>query len=67
MEVASVAGLLEECQCCYDTICFREDMIQCKSDHGYCRECVARGASVAIGNGRTIIECLGHCSEEIGW
>lgn len=33
----------------------------------YCKECISRGTSVAIGDGKTIIECLGHCSEEIGW
>ena len=66
-EVARVAGLLEECQCCYSTDCVREDITQCKSGHCYCKECVARGASVAIGDGKTIIECLGHCREEIGW
>ena len=67
VEAARAAGLLEECQCCYSTDCLREDMVQCKGGHCYCKECVARGASVAIGDGKTIIECLGHCSEEIGW
>ena len=67
VETARKEGLLEECQCCYSTDCLREDMIQCKGGHCYCKECVARGASVAIGDGKTIIECLGHCSEEIGW
>ena len=28
VEVARVAGLLEECQCCYSTDCLKEDMIQ---------------------------------------
>ena len=42
-------------------------MIQCKSGHLYCKECITRGASVAIGDGKTVIECLGHCQEEIVW
>jgi hypothetical protein len=67
VEEARAAGALEECQCCYSPDCLREDMVQCKSGHCYCKECVARGCSVAIGDGKTIIECLGHCSEEIGW
>lgn len=29
--------------------------------------CPARGCSVAVGDGKTVIECLGHCKEEIGW
>ena len=58
VEAASVVGLLEECYCCYSTDCLIEDMIQCKSGHRYCKDCVTRGASVAIGDGRTIIGCL---------
>ena len=67
VEAARAAGSLEECGCCYHPDCLVEDMVQCKGGHYYCKECVARGASVAIGDGKTIIECLGHCSEEIGW
>jgi len=67
IEEARAAGLLKECQCCYVDDCLEIDMIVCKTGHMYCKECVSRGASVAIGDGKTVIECLGQCSAEISW
>ena len=67
IEAAKLLGNLKECLCCYSSDCLSEDMIQCKGGHLYCKECIMRGASVAIGDGKTVIECLGHCKEEIVW
>ena len=67
IEEAKRQGLLQECLCCYSDDCLPEDMISCKGGHVYCRDCIARGTDVAIGDGKTVIECLGHCKEEIGW
>jgi len=67
VEAARLREELVECKCCYSPDCLAEDMIQCKGGHMYCKECISRGTSVAIGDGKTIIECLGHCAEEIGW
>ena len=67
IEEAKRLGLLQECLCCYSDDCLPEDMISCKGGHVYCRDCIARGTDVAIGDGKTVIECLGHCKEEIGW
>ena len=67
IEDAKRLGHLQECLCCYSDDCLPEDMISCKGGHVYCRECIARGTDVAIGDGKTVIECLGHCKEEIGW
>ena len=67
VEEAERQGKLQECLCCYSDDCLPEDMISCKSGHVYCRDCIARGTDVAIGEGKTVIECLGHCKEEIGW
>jgi len=64
---AKAAGQLKECLCCYNDECLEEEMILCNSNHMYCKECVARGANVAIGDGKTIIQCLGQCDEEISW
>ena len=66
IEAAKLLGNLQECLCCYSSDCLVEDMISCKGGHLYCRECISRGAAVAIGDGKTVIECLGHCQEEIG-
>ena len=63
---AQQAGQLVECLCCYDEY-LPDDMIPCKSGHMFCRECVTRGTNVAVGDGKTIIECLGQCKEEIQW
>merc|ERR1719318_1631074 len=67
VEAARERGELVECKCCYSSDCLADDMVQCKGGHMYCKECISRGTSVAIGDGKTIIECLGHCQEEIGW
>jgi len=67
VEAARLLDDLEECECCYSPDCLSEDMIKCQGGHLYCKECISRGTSVAIGDGKTIIECLGHCAEEIGW
>ena len=37
VSAARAAGSLEECGCCYSPDCLREDMIQCKGGHCYCR------------------------------
>ena len=67
IEAAKLLGNLQECLCCYSADCLPDDMIPCKAGHLYCRDCISRGTSVAIGDGKTVIECLGHCQEEIGW
>jgi len=67
IEDAKRLGHLQECLCCYSDDCLPEDMISCKGGHVYCRECIARGTDLAIRDGKTVIECLGHCKEEIGW
>ena len=67
VEEAQVLGQLQECLCCYSEDCLPEDMISCRSGHVYCRDCITRGTDVAIGEGKTVIQCLGHCNEEIGW
>jgi len=66
MERAREAGTLVECQCCYEET-LGSELLPCKGGHVYCKECVNRGANVAIGDGKTIIQCLGQCEEEIGW
>ena len=67
IEAAKLLGQLQECLCCYSADCLLEDMIPCKAGHLYCRDCIKRGTSVAIGDGKTVIQCLGHCQEEISW
>ena len=67
IETAKLLGELKECLCCYSSDCLSEEMIQCKAGHLYCKECITRGTSVAIGDGKTVMECLGHCKEEIVW
>ena len=51
VEGARAAGLLEECKCCYSPDCLREDMVECKGGHCYCR-CWAGHAPGGRGRGR---------------
>ena len=61
------AGNLVECECCYSSECLLEDMVRCGGGHVYCTECVETSTKVAMGEGRTEMECLGQCNEEISW
>ena len=38
----------------------------CEGSCMFCRECVRRGAEVAIGEGKTVIDCFAGCSHTIG-
>merc|ERR1719397_2154610 len=51
LEAARETGRLVECLCCFDE-CLPEDLIPCRSGHVFCRECITRGTSVAIGDGK---------------
>ena len=42
-------------------------MVRCGGGHLYCRDCVETSTKVAMGEGKTIMECLGKCDEEIPW
>ena len=61
VETAREAGGLVECSCCYDTECLAEELAKCQGGHRYCRDCVARSCDVAVGEGRTVVTCLGQC------
>eukprot|EP00092_Neocalanus_flemingeri_P005268 GFUD01005667.1.p1 GENE.GFUD01005667.1~~GFUD01005667.1.p1 ORF type:complete len:929 (+),score=262.59 GFUD01005667.1:112-2898(+) len=67
MAAARLAGALVECQCCFRDDCLEEDMVKCSGGHLYCRDCVENSTKVAMGEGKTTMECLGQCSEEISW
>ena len=61
VETAREAGGLVECSCCYNTECLAEELAKCQGGHRYCRDCVARSCDVAVGEGRTVVMCLGQC------
>ena len=65
LEEARLSNSLVECGCCYNDECLGEDMVSCKGGHLYCKECIKRSTNVAMGEGNTIIRCLGQCEEEI--
>ena len=64
LEAARLANALVECECCYNE-CLDHDMVPCNAGHLYCKDCVRDSVKVAMGEGKTIISCLGHCEEEI--
>ena len=65
LEEARLSNSLVECGCCFNDECLGEDMVSCKAGHLYCKECIKRSTNVAMGEGNTIIRCLGQCEEEI--
>jgi len=67
LAAARLAGVLVDCECCYDPECLEEEMVRCGGDHLYCRDCVETSTKVAMGEGKTTMECLGQCDEEITW
>ena len=66
IEAARVAGLLEECECCYSADILPADMVHCKQGHRFCPVCVSRSASVGIGEGCSSIKCLACEEDELG-
>ena len=63
---AKKTGALFECQVCYDEDCLLRDVAMCETGYLLCRECVRRGAGVAIGDGKSDIECLAGCGARMG-
>ena len=55
-----------ECQVCYDEDCLLRDVAMCETGCLLCRECVRRGAGVAIGDGKSDIDCLAGCGARMG-
>jgi len=58
--------LLLECECCYAET-REQDLVQCPAGHTFCCQCVARATSVAMGDGKTGVQCMTDCREEITW
>merc|ERR1711892_55259 len=55
-----------ECECCSDDSCLLVELCMCEESCMFCRECVRRGAEVAIGEGKTVIDCFAGCGSVIG-
>ena len=39
--------------------------MKCRGGHTYCTDCATRGSQVALGQGATVILCLGQCDQEL--
>ena len=63
IKAAKASGALFECLCCYDSECLLAEVAMCPAGCLLCRECVRRGAGVAIGDAKTVIECLAGCGQ----
>ena len=63
IKAAKASGALFECLCCYDTECLLAEVAMCPAGCLLCRECVRRGAGVAIGDAKIVIECLAGCGQ----
>jgi len=53
-----------QCPVCL-TVYLDHDMVPCNAGHLCCKSCVTDSVKVALGEGRTVISCLGHCEDEI--
>ncbi|XP_045464143.1 uncharacterized protein LOC123673603 isoform X2 [Harmonia axyridis] len=63
-EEAEKFGLLETCQCCYFEGLLPEECYLCKKNCPFCKDCVAKGAELAIGEGKLKFPCLTNCNSE---
>lgn len=63
LEMARASNSLCECPCCGNDECLAEEMLPCPNDHNYCKECIQRACTVAIGDGLTELKCLMHCDK----
>jgi hypothetical protein len=57
---------LFECQCCSDDTCLLAEVFMCEGSCMFCKECIKRGTEVAIGEGKTVIDCFAGCGKVIG-
>lgn len=55
-----------ECQCCSEEACPLAEVCTCEGDCMFCRDCVRRGAEVAVGEGKTGVTCFAGCGRNIG-
>ena len=67
LAAAKKSGELVECQCCYLEDLLVEEMVFCQSGHVFCVDCVSQAATVALGEDRTGLECLGLCDQQLDW
>ena len=67
MAAARAEGLLQECPCCCGEDNLEDEMVSCGGGHLFCRECLSKAASVAVGEDLTKVVCLGDCEQEFGW
>jgi len=58
--------LLLECECCFEGTP-ENDLILCPAGHTFCYQCVKEATTVAMGNGKSGVECMSECREEISW
>jgi len=55
---------LLECECCYEGTA-DEDLILCPAGHTFCYQCVKEATTVVMGDGKSGVECMAECGEEI--
>jgi len=55
---------LLECECCYEGTP-EDDLILCPEGHTFCYQCVKEATTVAMGDGKSGVECMSECREEI--
>lgn len=66
VEAARASSELYECGCCFEDECLFEEMNVCADGHLFCRQCIARSAEAAFGEGKTTFPCLtGFCEQQI--
>ena len=53
VEEARARNELYECGCCFEDECLFTEMNVCADGHLFCRQCIARSAEAAFGEGKT--------------
>lgn len=64
-EMAKDMGLLETCTCCYFSELIPEECFFCSQGCIFCKDCITRGAEVAIGEQKLEFKCFNECDGEI--
>lgn len=55
-------GLLETCNCCFDSEVLLADTVHCQNGCNFCKYCLQKSVEVAFGEGRLQFPCLSSCS-----
>lgn len=63
-EEATLKGLMQTCECCFDSELIPEECYFCNNGCIFCKECIIKATEINLGNMIYDFPCLGSCDGE---